>query len=254
MSLEEKQFKDLFSKESSKYAAARPTYPKSLFDFLASLVDQRELAWDCATGNGQAAVILAGYFKQVIASDASAKQIENAEKRSNVSYEVFPAEKTTLDSGSIDLITIAQALHWFNFGEFYNEAKRVMKENAVIAAWTYGHYAISPEVDKVTHNLYEDVLGEYRPEEWKYIERRYEDIPFPFKQVSAPQFQIELRWNLQELVNYLYTWSSVQKFIEQNHSDPIKQIHGDLEQAWGKDRVQQKRGVKWPIYTRIGKA
>jgi hypothetical protein len=252
VSLGERQFKDLFSKESSKYAAARPTYPKSLFDFLATLVEQRELAWDCATGNGQAAVMLSGYFKQVIASDASAKQIENAEKRSNVSYKVFPAEKTTLENGSIDLITVAQSLHWFNFGEFYKEAKRVMKKNAVIAAWAYGLHVVSPEVDKVTHELYEGILGKYWPEERKYIERRYEDIPFPFKQIPGPQFKIELRWNLPELVNYIYTWSSVQKFIEQNGSDPVKQIYGDLEQAWGK--AQQKKSVAWPIYTKIGRA
>lgn len=251
--MKEPRFKDLFSKESKRYAAARPTYPKSLFDFLVTLVDRRELAWDCATGNGQAAVMLSGYFRQVIASDASTKQIENAEKRSNIRYKVFPAEEADLEDDSIDLITVAQALHWFNFNEFYKEVKRVMRKRGVIAAWAYGLHAISPEVDKVTHILYEDILGKYWPEERRYVERRYEDIPFTFKQFPVPKFKIELQWDLLDLINYFYTWSSVRKFIEKNGFDPVKQIYGNLEKAWGKEKAQQKRTVVWPIYAKIGK-
>jgi ubiquinone/menaquinone biosynthesis C-methylase UbiE len=248
--LKKLESKDLFSKQSKKYAVSRPTYPESLFDFLVGLVDRKELAWDCATGNGQAAVALSKHFHQVIASDMSKKQIENAKQKSNIRYEVFPAEKAALEDDSVDLITVAQALHWFNFKEFYNEVKRVLRKDGVIAAWAYGLHSVSPEIDKVTYHLYEDILGKYWPKERKYIEGRYEDVPFPFKPLPAPQFEIKLNWSLAELVNYLYTWSSVQKFLEKNNDDPVKQILGDLEEAWGS---RQRMQVVWPIYIKAGR-
>jgi ubiquinone/menaquinone biosynthesis C-methylase UbiE len=257
--------KDLFSKQSKVYASSRPTYPRAIFEFIVGLVDERNLAWDCATGNGQAAVVLADYFKQVVASDISTKQIENAQRKSSINYQIFPAEKTPLEDNSVDLITVAQALHWFDFDRFYNEAKRVLRKRdedgkksgggGVIAAWAYGLHAISPEIDKVTHHLYEDILGDkYWPKERKYVESRYETIPFPFEQIPAPQFQIQLSWNMSELINYFYTWSSVQKFIEKNNYDPVSKIRGSLEYAWGgKEHIYQKRSVVWPLYIKVGK-
>lgn len=263
--------KDLFSKQSKVYASSRPTYPRALFEFIVGLVDKRNLAWDCATGNGQAAVVLADYFKQVVASDISTKQIENAQRKRNISYQIFPAERTPLEDNSIDLITVAQALHWFDFDRFYNEAKRVLRRKrdeiggdgkkksvggGIIAAWAYGLHTISPEIDKVTHHLYEDILGDkYWPKERKYVESRYETIPFPFEQIiPAPQFQIQLSWNMSELMNYFYSWSSVQKFIEKNNYDPVSKIHESLEYVWGgKEHIDQKRSIVWPVYIKVGK-
>jgi ubiquinone/menaquinone biosynthesis C-methylase UbiE len=257
------KFKDLFSSNSKEYASSRPTYPRSLFEFLVGLVRYRNLAWDCATGNGQAAVFLSEYFEQVIASDASKEQIENALPRDNIRYEVFPAEKTTLADNSIDLITIAQALHWFDLDEFYKEVKRVLRKNenggdtncsGVIAAWAYGLHSISTEIDNITHLLYEDILGSYWPKERKIVENRYQGISFPFQEIDMPVFQIELDWTLSELIGYLYTWSSVQKFIKKNNSDPIKQIYDDLAAAWGdKNTWHKRRRVVWPIYIRVGR-
>lgn len=257
------KFKDLFSSNSKEYASSRPTYPRSLFEFLVGLVRYRNLAWDCATGNGQAAVFLSEHFEQVIASDASKEQIENAQPRDNIRYEVFPAEKTTLVDNSVDLITIAQALHWFDLDEFYKEVKRVLRKDdnggdtngsGVIAAWAYGLHSISTEIDNITHLLYEDILGSYWPKERKIVENRYQDISFPFQEIDMPVFQIELDWTLSELIGYLYTWSSVQKFIEKNNSDPIKQIYDDLAAAWGdKNTWHKRRRVVWPIYIRVGR-
>lgn len=227
------------------------------------LVRYRNLAWDCATGNGQAAVFLSEHFEQVIASDASKEQIENAQPRDNIRYEVFPAEKTTLVDNSVDLITIAQALHWFDLDEFYKEVKRVLRKDdnggdtngsGVIAAWAYGLHSISTEIDNITHLLYEDILGSYWPKERKIVENRYQDISFPFQEIDMPVFQIELDWTLSELIGYLYTWSSVQKFIKKNNSDPIKQIYDDLAAAWGdKNTWHKRRRVVWPIYIRVGR-
>jgi ubiquinone/menaquinone biosynthesis C-methylase UbiE len=256
-------FKDLFSSNSKEYASSRPTYPRSLFEFLVGLVRYRNLAWDCATGNGQAAVFLSEYFEQVIASDASKEQIENAEPRDNIRYEVFHAEKTTLADNSVDLITIAQALHWFDLDEFYKEVKRVLRKDdnrgdtngsGVIAAWAYGLHSISTEIDNITHLLYEDILGSYWPKERKIVENRYQGISFPFQEIDIPVFQIELDWTLSELIGYLYTWSSVQKFIGKNNSDPIKQIYEDLAAAWcDKNSWHKRRRVVWPIYIRVGR-
>lgn len=257
------KFKDLFSSNSKEYASSRPTYPRSLFEFLVGLVRYRNLAWDCATGNGQAAVFLSEHFEQVIASDASKEQIENAQPRDNIRYEVFPAEKTTLVDNSVDLITIAQALHWFDLDEFYKEVKRVLRKDdnggdtngsGVIAAWAYGLHSISTEIDDITHLLYEDILGSYWPKERKIVENKYHDISFPFQEIDMPVFQIELDWTLSELIGYLYTWSSVQKFIKKNNSDPIKQIYDDLAAAWGdKNTWHKRRRVVWPIYIRVGR-
>lgn len=253
------KFKDLFSSNSKEYASSRPTYPRSLFEFLVGLVQYRNLAWDCATGNGQAAVFLSEYFEQVIASDASKEQIENAQPRNNIRYEVFPAERTTLANNSIDLITIAQALHWFDLNDFYKEAKRVLRKDddggggGVIAAWAYGVHSISPEIDNITRLLYEDILGSYWPKDRKIVEDKYQDIPFPFQKIDTPVFQIELDWTMSELVGYLYTWSSVQKFIGKNNSDPIKQVYADLVAAWGDKNTWHKRRVVLPIYMRVGR-
>lgn len=253
------KFKDLFSSNSKEYASSRPRYPRSLFEFLVELVKYRNLAWDCATGNGQAGVFLSEYFEQVIASDASKEQIENAQPRNNIRYEVFPAERTTLANNSIDLITIAQALHWFDLNDFYKEAKRVLRKDddgggsGVIAAWAYGVHSISPEIDNITRLLYEDILGSYWPKERKIVENKYQDIPFPFQKIDTPVFQIELDWTMSELVGYLYTWSSVQKFIGKNNSDPIKQVYADLVTAWGDKNTWHKRRVVWPIYMRVGR-
>lgn len=251
--VEKRTFKDHFSKQSKEYGDSRPTYPESLFDFLAGLAGRGGLAWDCATGNGQAALSLSKYFKQVIASDMSRKQIENAKHKDNIRYEVFPAEETPLEDESVDLITVAQALHWFNLDEFYAEAKRVLRKDGVIAAWTYGLHSVSPAVDRVTYHFYDDILGKYWPKERKHIENRYEDLPFPFKEIAAPKFEMELDWDLSQVVGYLYTWSSVQKYVEQNNDDPVEKIRDSLEAAWGKDRMAQKQKVAWPLHVKVGR-
>lgn len=253
-------YKDLFSKNSKQYATSRPSYPKALYDFIVGLVDEKNLAWDCATGSGQAAAALADYFGQVIASDISAKQLENAQRKENVRYEIFPAEKANIDDSSVDLIAIAQAIHWFDFDRFYKEAKRVMKKplksktrGGVIAAWAYGLHSVSPAVDKVTYRLYEEILGDkYWPEERKYVENRYVTIPFPFEEISAPTFQIKRMWNLAELTSYFHTWSSVQKYIDKNNADPLTEIFAELRDSWGRDE-SSRRIVTWPIYLRVGR-
>lgn len=242
-------FKDHFSGHSSQYALYRPKYPGELFHYLASLVDERQTAWDCGTGNGQAAVNLSHYFKNVIATDASRNQIAHAGKKDNIDYRVCPAEKTTIEANSIDLITVAQAIHWFDFEKFYQEVTRVAKKNAVIAAWTYGLFSVEEEpIDKVINYFYHDVIKPYWPEERKYVEGQYRTIPFPFKKLKSPPFSITGKYTLSDLHQYMLTWSGVQKYIQQNGRDPFEIIEENLSKFW-----QGPRNVTWPLYLLVGK-
>src|SRR5574339_1232447 len=147
-------FEDHFSGHSDQYAQSRPHYPDEIYAYLASIAPGRSLAWDCGTGNGQAAMGLARYFDRVYATDASAEQILYAHSHDKVEYHVAPAEHVSLEDSSVDLVTVAVAIHWFNFDEFYREVKRVLEPNGVLAAWTYSLTEISPEIDPLIHKYY----------------------------------------------------------------------------------------------------
>src|SRR3954469_4766386 len=225
-------FKDHFSEQAAEYAKFRPTYPVALFEYLASLVASRKLAWDCATGSGQAAIALARHFDLVIATDASAKQIRNAERAERVHYRVAPAESSGIESKSVDLVTVAQALHWFDLPKFYEEAKRVLKPDGVIAVWNYDFLQATPTVDAVVNRFYHDIVGPFWPAERCVIEAGYATLPFPFRETEAPHFRIEVRWTLSQLVGYLETWSATRRFIEANKLNPLTLIADELESAW----------------------
>jgi len=242
-------FKDHFSGHSDIYAQYRPHYPAELFDYLASLTKRRETVWDCATGNGQAAVMLAKYFEKVIATDASESQLRHAPRKDNVYYDVCPAEKTNIESGTVDLVTVAAAIHWFKFDSFYEEVRRVSRHNGILAVWTYDMVQIEKKIDTVIWNFYKNIVGPFWPEGRVYVEEKYQTIPFPFQEFAAPHFQIESRWSLDQLIGYLRTWSSVQRYIQINSKDPIELIQNDLERLWEKDR---ERLIVWPLFTRIG--
>ena len=242
-------FKDHFTKQSDGYAKYRPDYPDGLFEFLASVSPSKELAWDCATGNGQAANGLAKYFAKVIASDGSEKQIKNAAQNEKIIYKVFPAEKVEIKSSTVDLITVAQALHWFNFDKFYLEAKRILKEGGVIAAWMYDLIRVSPEIDLITKKFDKEILVKYWPAERRLYYDHYESIPFPFKKLNAPEFEMTAEWTLENLLGFLSTWSAVQKYKERENSDPLDLIRNDLLKAWDNEK---SRKVNWELILKIG--
>jgi SAM-dependent methyltransferase len=244
-------FKDHFSKQASEYTRYRPHYPGPLFQYLAELTIEHQLAWDCATGSGQAALGLTPYFDEIIATDASEKQITNAIAHNKITYLVSPAERTEIDSNAIDLIVVAQALHWFDLDKFYGEVKRVLKAGGVIAAWSYGLLRISPPVDELLDKFYVDVVGPFWPPERKLVDDGYRSIPFPFQEFSSPAFSMEANWSLDHLLGYIGTWSSVQKFKEQNNANPLKGFARDLKQVWG--RLEDEKQVRWPINMRVGR-
>lgn len=243
------RFKDHFSRQAADYAIFRPGYPRELFDCLGSIAPSRHLAWDCGTGNGQAAVRLVSVFDRVIATDASERQIANALPHQHVEYRVAAAESSGIQSGTIDLIMVAQALHWFDLARFYAEARRALKPDGVLAASAYNLLHIEPAIDEVVNRYYNEVVGPFWPPERELVEQ-FADLPFPFHEIDPPKFQMTTQWNLDHLLGYLRTWSSTQRFIVAKGSDPLEQIADELRRAWGDS--QQTRKVIWPLILRIG--
>src|SRR5256885_2734037 len=216
-------FKDHFSRQAADYAIFRPGYPRELFDYLGSIAPGRQLAWDCGTGNGQAAIALASLFDRVIATDASDKQIANAQRQEHVAYHIAPAENSGIDSGTIDLIMVAQALHWFDLNRFYQEAQRVLKPDGVLAASAYNLLTIEPAIDEIVNRYYYEVVGPFWPPERELVEH-FADLPFPFHKLDPPKFEMTAQWNLDHLIGYLGTWSATQRFIAARGGNPLEQI------------------------------
>ena len=245
-------FKDYFSKQAVDYAKYRPRYPVELFEYLARVAPGRERAWDCATGNGQAALGLARFFKQVIATDASNSQLESAARLENVEYRIAKAEQTDIESRSVDLVTVAQALHWLNLEEFYREARRVLKDGGVIAVWSYNLLSISPEIEAVIRTFYVETVGPYWPPERRLVENGYSSIAFPFEDLKPPPFHMNARLSLPDLLGYLRTWSATQRFIKDKGFDPVEDVTGKLSALWGEPEKELE--VRWPLSLRVGAA
>jgi ubiquinone/menaquinone biosynthesis C-methylase UbiE len=248
---ESTKFQDHFSKHAGQYAQYRPKYPDEIYAYLASIAPGHTLAWDCGTGNGQAAIGLAKYFDKVHATDASVEQISLSTPHPKVDYQLEPAENVSLNTSSADLVTVAVAIHWFDFGEFYREAKRVLRPNGILSAWTYNLTEISPEIDQLIRQYYSEILGGYWPERIRYIEERYQTIPFPFKEITPPSFEMEIHWDLNQCAGFLDSWSAAQRYKAQSGSHPLELIWPELVSAWGGGN--ETRRVRWPLHFRIGR-
>jgi SAM-dependent methyltransferase len=216
-----------------------------------SIAPANSLAWDCGTGSGQAALGLAQHFDKVYATDASAEQISHAYPHEKVNYQAEPAEHVSLSDSSVDLVTVAVAIHWFNFDEFYREVKRVLKPGGILAAWTYSLTEISPGIDVLIQHYYGEILKGYWPERIHYLEEKYETLPFPFEEIIPPTFTMEIRWNLTQFAGFLDSWSATQRYRAQKGQHPLELIWDTLLAAWGDE--QETRLVRWPLYFRIGR-
>jgi SAM-dependent methyltransferase len=244
-------FRDYFSQQAKEYARHRPRYPEAMFDYLASLAPSNELVWDCGTGNGQAALALANRFQRVIATDASAEQIASAFPHERIEYRVEPSEYTTIPPGTVDLITVGTAVHWFDFEPFYAEVRRVGKANAILAVWTYHLPVIEPEIDRWLEGLYRVTLADYWPERIRYLDQRYRTLPFPFAEIEPSAFEMEANWDLDSLIGFLGSWSAVRKFIKDNGKKAFVNQIKELKRLWGKKSLQ--REIRWPLHFRLGK-
>ncbi len=242
--------KDYFSSNAKEYLKYRPSYPKELFDFIFSHVFKKQNAWDCGTGNGQVAFELSKVFENVYATDISSNQLQEAIKAKNIFYLLEPAEKTKFENHFFDFITAAQAVHWFNFDAFYSEVKRTARKNAIICLIGYGLLRSTPTIDKIIDNFYYNIVYDYWDQERRYIEEEYRTIPFPFEEIPSPKFINQQQWDIEHLLGYISTWSSVKKFIQKNGYNPIYAIKDELYKVWG---INQKKNIYFPIFIRLGR-
>jgi len=242
-------FKNYFSNNSSDYRQFRPSYPEELFYHLAHISPHHECAWDCATGTGQSAIYLAKYFQKVMATDASENQIRVAQQAKNVEYSVASAEHSGLADNSVNLITVAQALHWFNLVAFTKEVARILVDQGILAVWTYNVLKINDEIDRLVHYLYSELLDSYWPPERRIVESGYQDIHFPFTELEAPDFEMSEHWSLEQLLGYLNTWSAVKRFEAETSSNPVDKIASQIASAWGD--ASHIRKITWPLVLRL---
>jgi len=245
-------FKDHFSSHAAGYAAYRPTYPASLIRFLVDASPATGLAIDCGCGTGQLSVPLATCFERVVATDASAAQIDMAAAAPRVEYRVAPAESTGEAAGSADLVTVAQAAHWLELDAFYSEVRRVLRKGGVLSLWSYGNAQIEGrEVDRIVREFYSQTVGPCWPPERRIVEDGYRSLPFPFTEVAVPEFTIEARWTLPQLLGYVRSWSATGRYVEEHGADPVVALEGSLLDVWG-DR-HRKRLLIWPLALRVGR-
>jgi ubiquinone/menaquinone biosynthesis C-methylase UbiE len=242
---------DHFSSVAQQYAQSRPTYPDALFGWLASCCAAHELAWDVGAGNGQASLALAGHFARVLATDLSAEQIAQAPTHERIEYRVAPAERSGLPEHGTDLVTVAQALHWFDLDPFYREVRRVLKPTGVFAAWSYGVLELDdPVVDAAVQHFYREVAGPHWPAGRRHVENGYADLAFPFKPLPPPPLWIRLQWDLAAFLGYVRSWSATARLRSQAGDAPLLAFEQQLAAAWGDPAAP--REVRWPITMRAG--
>lgn len=244
---------DYFSTQAAEYARFRPRYPVELFTYLADAAPDRSLAWDCATGSGQVAVPLAQHFARVVATDISEAQISHAQRHPGVEYRVAPADASGLAPASVNLITVAQALHWLDLDAFYREAKRVLTPGGILAVSSYGSAFLDDAKLSAALGHFEcTTLGAYWPPRRKFVGEALRKLPFPFRETQPPPFLLEARWTMSDLLGYARSWSATARYLAEHGRDPIPQLEEALQPDWGPP--QRRRLVRWPFVVRAGYA
>lgn len=241
-------FADHFSERAAGYAAARPTYPPALFGFIASAAPGRDRAWDCATGNGQAALGLARHFVHVDATDASAEQVSNAMPHDRVHYRVESAEAPSFADACFDAVCVAQALHWFEAGRFHAQVHRVLKRGGLFAAWGYSWHTVDSGFDAAFEREVLGPLQGHWPAQNRKLWNGYRDEPFPYERIPAPELALELDWSLDQMLDYVGTWSATRARLRE---DPrfLERAREALEPAW----ETSSRKVTLPIVMLAGR-
>ena len=244
-------FKDHFSVAASGYAAHRPVYPRSVAEALAARSPGRALAWDAGCGSGQLSVVLGEVFARVVATDASAAQIAQATPHPRVQYAVAPAEASGLPDGSVDCAVAAQAAHWFDLDAYYREVRRVSRPGGLVALVTYAVMEVDPEIERLVERFYWHTLEGHWPPERRLVEEGYRSLPFPFEPVAAPVLALEHRWNADQLLGYVGTWSAVQSLKKAGRGDELEQFGEAIHAAWGDPALPRR--IRWPLSLRLGR-
>lgn len=242
---------DHFSPLAGEYATYRPSYPDDLFDWLGSIAPQHESAWDCGAGSGQATLALGSRFQRVLGTDISARQLSSAPTSPNIEYRVTSAESSGLPDHSADLVTVAQALHWFDLPVFYSEVRRVLRPGGVIAAWGYNRFLIGqPELQKIIDYFYEETIGPYWPAERMHVENEYRHLPFPFPRIHTPRFALHKEWPREHLMGYMRSWSAVGRFKTANGFDPVETLEKEIRAHWPEGK---SFWIEWPLFMHAGR-
>jgi SAM-dependent methyltransferase len=238
----------LFTTVAREYANFRPGYPPALFEWLARVSPSLDAVWDCGCGSGQASTALAAHFGRVWATDVAAEQIAAAKPHPRVCYSIAPAERSGLADGCVDLVTVAQALHWFDVEAFYAEARRVARPGALLAVWNYPRprFIDHPDLDRLFLDFYANVVGPYWPPERRHVESNYSTLPFPFEQIEAPPFGLALEWNLEQVVGYVSSWSATARYRKAFGEDPVPLLLQSLGAAW------PRAGARVPLHMPLG--
>jgi SAM-dependent methyltransferase len=242
-------FKDHFSGQAPAYEKFRPSYPPELFAWLAAQAPDRSLAVDVATGNGQAAIALSEFFHEVVATDASATQLEAARVMARVRYRRERAERISLPDAAADLIVVAQAAHWFDWPAFQAEVRRVLRPGGLLAIWSYGNFRSDPQIDRLIEDFSRDVVGPYWPRERRHVEEAYRDLPLPFAEIAVPRFDMQAEWNVESALGYIGTWSAVQRYRRSTGRDPLELLTPLLVGAW----EAGPRLLHWPLTIKVGR-
>lgn len=243
-------FKDHFSRQAAIYAQFRPVYPEALFAYLSSLTTTHDLAWDCGTGSGQCAIQLVNFYDSVYASDPSTQQISHAQPHERITYKVEKAEQSGLRDNSADLITVAQALHWFDFDRFYTEVNRVLKPGGVLAAIAYINPRVAPVIDKLVDELHDNTLKDFWRAENRMVEQEYTTIPFPFTTIEAPAFNIEKEVSREAFTGHIRTWSAIQRYIDTCGINPVDQLEREIAQHWNPHEIKT---ASWKLILKTGR-
>lgn len=246
--MKQPEHKDLFSAQSGLYAAFRPTYPTDLYEFIFQHLREKKAAWDCATGNGQVAISLAGHFEKVFATDISQQQLNLAKPKHNIFYTLSPAEQTPFQDNQFDLTTVGQALHWFDRTLFFEEVKRVSKPDGLLAVWGYALMRIEPAIDRIITDFYNNTIGPYWDEARKLVEEEYRTIEFPFEEIQSPGFTIQVGWTVDQLSGYLSSWSATQKYISTNGVNPVPELIDNIAKQW---KAKQPKTISFPVFLRL---
>lgn len=243
-------FKDFFSSQAAVYAQSRPDYPPALFQYLSSLCKEREIAWDCATGNGQAAIGLAPYFEKVLATDASDAQIQHCFKHEKVRYSVEAAENNSIANQSINLITVAQAAHWFHLQAFYKRVEAVLKPSGVLALWSYSEPLLHPQIDALLEWFMYGYLADYWPNDRLLVRKKYRTIEFPYKQIGTPNFYCVKNWTLRQFLQYALSWSATNRFIQQHQVNPVEEVlFPKILPLWG--NIEKTIEIRWQLHLKV---
>lgn len=240
----------LFGAGANAYASFRPEYPDALFTWLASNSPNNERALDIGCGNGQASRPLRQHFQQVLACDGSPEQLLAAKDLRDLDCFAANAEAQPLPDASLDLIIVAQALHWFATPTFFAEVRRLLRPNGLFCAWCYSLLRINDELDALLDDFYGNTLGPYWPLGRASVDAGYRDIQPPFQRLQVPPFAIQVQWTLSQLLGYLGTWSAVQRLQQASGCNPLLALQPQLTEAWGEP--DQERFISWPLHFLAG--